>query len=182
MRSTTCIGAVSKTSPIFAQASRNPDRTSVAPSPPKAPLRALSLASTLLHPARFEVGGKSLGFVDGDVGLQRDRWHQVVDDVTLDHPVGAPVVRETDGVNPPPLEVVDRDAVGDEHLAVDLAAARRDSHPVGVVYPLLFGQLGADLGEEFGLQFGEPGNPTTHRSAGMVLGEPVGRDYVREAR
>src|SRR5215204_2492020 len=118
MRSTTCTGAVSKTSPILAQASRKPDRTSVAPSPPMAPVRAFSLASTLLHPARFEVSGEGLGLVDGDVGLQRDRRHQVVDDVTLDHPIRAPVIGEAEGVNPPPLEVIDRDAVGDEHLAV----------------------------------------------------------------
>src|SRR4029453_6555258 len=99
MRSTTCIGAVSKTSPILAQASRNPERTSVAPSPPRAPLRALSLASTFLYPARFEVGGKGLGLVDGDVGLQRDRRHQVVYDVTLDHPLRAPVGGGAAGVD-----------------------------------------------------------------------------------
>src|SRR5215204_1063898 len=118
-RSTTCIGAVSKTSPTLAQASRSPDSTSVAPSPPSAPVKALRFAFTPLHLSRFEVGRKGLGLVDGDVGLQGDR-HQVVDDGTLYESVRPPVVGEADGVELPALEVVDRDTVGDQGLAVDL--------------------------------------------------------------
>ena len=77
------------------------------------------------------------------------------------------------------FEVVDRDAVGDEGLAVDLAAARRDGDPAGVVHALLGGQLGADLAEQLGLELGEPGDPTAHRPAGVVLGEAVGSHDVR---
>src|SRR5215217_6273415 len=176
-RSTTCIGAVSKTSPTFDQAWRSPDSTIVAPSPPRAPVRALSLAATPLHPSRFEVGREGLGLVDGDVGFQRDR-HQVVDDVAPDETVGTPVVGEADGVDLLSLEVVDRDAVCDQGLAVDLTPARRDGDPAGIVNALLDGQLGADLAEQLRLELGEPGDPTTHRAAGVVLGEAVGRDHV----
>src|SRR4051794_5315996 len=97
-RSTTCIGAVSKTSPTLAQASRSPDSTTVAPSPPSAPVKALPFASKFLHLSRFEVGREGLGFVDGDVGLQGDR-HQVVDDVALDQAVRTPVVGESYSVD-----------------------------------------------------------------------------------
>ena len=44
-RSTTCIGAVSKTSPILLKTSRSPDRTSVPTAPLRAPPRALSFTS-----------------------------------------------------------------------------------------------------------------------------------------
>src|SRR5215217_1178980 len=47
MHSTTCIGAVSKTSPILVQASRRPDRKSVAATPPSTPASALSFRSTV---------------------------------------------------------------------------------------------------------------------------------------
>src|SRR5918995_3532012 len=176
-RSTTCIGAVSKTSPTLAQASRNPDRTSVAPSPPRAPVRALSLAATLLHLSHFEVGGEGLGLVYGDVGLEGDR-HQVVDDVAPDQTVRSPVIREADSVDLLAFEIVDWDAVGDQGLAMDLAAARRDGHPARVIHALLGGQLGADLAEQLGLQLGEPGDPTAHRPAGVMLGQAVSGHYV----
>src|SRR5215204_6927149 len=88
-RSTTCIGAVSKTSPTLAQASRSPDSTSVAPSPPSAPIKALPFAFTPLHLSRFEVGREGLGLVDGDVGLEGDR-HQVVDHIAFDQAVRSP--------------------------------------------------------------------------------------------
>src|SRR3712207_3973372 len=45
-------------------------------------------------------------------------------------------------------------------------------------YTTLF-RSGTDLGEELGLELGEPGDPTAHRPAGVVLGEPVGRHHVR---
>src|SRR5919107_534883 len=51
LRSTTCIGAVSKTSPAFAQASRSPVRTTVAPRPARTPREALFFASTYTLPA-----------------------------------------------------------------------------------------------------------------------------------
>src|ERR671933_14382 len=109
-RSTTCIGAVSKTSPPLPQASRSPDKTSAPPTPLRAPARARFFTSTSLfsdlrsHASLHQVGGEGLGLVYADVGLKRDRRHQVVDDVAPDHPVWAPVVGEPDCVNLTPVE------------------------------------------------------------------------------
>src|SRR5918994_3864978 len=180
-RSTTCIGAVSKTSPTFDQAWRSPVSTSVAPSPLKTPVRALSLEVMPLHPARFEVGREGFGFVDGDVRFEGDR-DQVVDHVAFDQAAGTPVVREADSVELLSLEVVDRDAVRDQGLAVDLTPARGDGYPAGVVHAFLGGQLWADLAEQLRLQLGEPGDPTTHGPAGVMLGQAVGGYDVRIPR
>src|SRR3954469_17543716 len=125
-----------------------------------------------------QVCGEGLGLVYGDVGLQRDRY-QVVDNVAFDQPVRPPVVGKPNGVKLLALEVVDRDTVAHKRLAVDLATRRLDGYPVGVLDTLLLGQLGADLGEELRLQLVEPGDPTAHCSAGVVLGEPVGGYHVR---
>ena len=38
----------------------------------------------------------------------------------------------------------------------------------------LFGMLGAQFDEKFGLKRGEPGKPAAHRSTEMMLGESVG--------
>src|ERR671913_646813 len=92
------------------------------------------------------------------------------------------MVGNTDGVDLLALVLVDRDAVGYQSLAVDLPASRRNGHPAGVLYALLRGQLGADLDEELRLQLVEPGDPTAHSPAGVVLGEPVSRHDVRIPR
>ncbi len=89
------------------------------------------------------------------------------------------MVGETDGVDLAPVQVVDGDAVGDQRPAVDLAAARGDGDEVRVIDARLRGERRADLTEQFRLEFGEPGQPTAHRPARVVLGEPVGRDDVR---
>src|SRR5215210_5389856 len=65
---------------------------------------------------------------------------------------------------------------------MDLAAARRDGDPACVLDALLGGRRSTDLAEQLRLELGEPGDPTAHRPAGVVLREPVRRDDVRIPR
>ncbi len=54
--------------------------------------------------------------------------------------------------------------------------------PVAVVDAELAGQLGADLGEALRLKLSQPGHPAAHAAGGVVLGQTVGGENVRESR
>ena len=72
--------------------------------------------------------------------------------------------------------------LGDERLDLDLAARRRQCHPIEVRDAEFLRQFGRDLGEILRLEFGQDRRRAGRQSAGMVLGDAVRRQGVRETR
>ena len=127
----------------------------------------------------LDVDGQRLDLLDVRARIQRHRG-QLVHRVAARVAVRAPVVGHPDRVHDAPVELQRRHPVGHEHPRLDHAAGGHERRPAAVLEPALGRQLGRDLAEELGLQLGQVRRPAAHAAGGEVLGQPVGRDRVRE--
>ena len=129
-----------------------------------------------------DVAGERLGLVDERVRIF-DQGGEVVGDGAGGDAAEAEVPRHADLVD----GAGRRSAAG---AGGSVTSARVSISPrrvaIATQSPLcdaeLGGKLGADLGEAFRLQLGQPGDPAAHAARRVVLGQAIGRDDVGKAR
>ena len=129
----------------------------------------------------FDADRRRLRFHDPDVRLLGDR-DQVVDDVASDEAAAAEVIRQADLVDDAAVDRERLHARRDERARLD-RAARRSRRVTGIA--VLDADLAASSGEisaeELRLQLGEMRQRARHAAGGVMLGQPIGREHVRDS-
>src|SRR5919206_2194988 len=85
------------------------------------------------------------------VGVEHERG-QVVGRITGHDALRAPVIRQTNLVDLPALDLKRHYAVGDQHARLDSRPLVNDRRPAAVLKATLLSELGADLAEHLGLE------------------------------
>src|SRR5918912_46541 len=108
-----------------------------------------------------DVAGRRLVLTNVHVGIEHERG-QVVGRITGHDALRAPVIRQTNLVDLPPLDLKRHYAVGDQHARLDSRALSDDRRPSAVLEVALLGELGADLTEHLGLELREVRHRSRH--------------------
>src|SRR5258705_13433425 len=103
----------------------------------------------------LHVANKRLCLVHRNIRIGDER-RELVDDVSSGQAFITPVPRHADLMHDFAVDSEGAHSPRDQSLSADLRAWAGDSAPVEILDPFLLCQLGTDLDEKFGLQFGEP--------------------------
>src|SRR6185312_6102435 len=131
-------------------------------------------------PPGTNVADKRLGLHDADVRLFRNR-EQVVYGVAGGEPASSPVIRQADLVNTASLHEEWTHARSHHHSRLNDAARTGNRRISSMLDREFIGHFRRDLAEEFGLQLCKVRERTAHASGGVMFGESIRGEYVREA-
>ena len=129
----------------------------------------------------FDVAYERFPFVHRNVRIG-DQGRQLVDDVSGRQAFITPVPGHADLVDDFAVDSERPHPPRDQSLGADLRARAEDSAPVEILDAFLLSQLGTDLDEEFGLQFGEPRKPAAHAARQVVLGQTIRGHHIGKLR
>src|ERR1051325_8809951 len=90
--------------------------------------------------------------------------------------------RGRDLVNSSSVQIHRTDAPANECARLDCAAQTNEANMIGILDSEFVCQLRGNLDEHLRLELGEMAQVTTHPAGGMMFGQAIGGEHVREAR